>query len=70
MCDVKGVTQVDEKGHEGSTAVVAAYNIYVGENMFKERARQEFLLTNIIHFEYYYRTTKSDTPNYSSAGAV
>ena len=50
MCvlgEIPAVTQVDEKGHEGSTAVVTAYtsNIEVGENMVKETARQEFLLT-------------------------
>ena len=48
------MTQVDEKGQEGSTAGVTAYGIYVGENMVKETARQEFLLTANIHFELYY----------------
>ena len=42
-----GVTPVDEKGHEGNTAVVTAYYIYIGGNMANETARQEgFLLTN------------------------
>ena len=48
--EIPGVAQVDEKGHEGNTAVVTAY---VGENMVKETAGQEFLLTTLIYFEYY-----------------
>ena len=50
----RGVTQVDEKGHEGNTAaLVTAYNIYFGGNMVNETARQEeFLLTTITHFEH------------------
>ena len=43
------MTQVDEKGHEGNTAVA----IYVGENTVKETAGQEFLLTTIIYVEHY-----------------
>ena len=58
--DIPGVTQVDEKGHEGSTAVVTAYNIYIGWNMVKETTRQEeFLLTTIIHFEHYFSSEAS-----------
>ena len=53
--EIPGVTQVDEKGHEGNTAAVTA--IYAGGNMIKERAGQEFLLIttsiNIIYFEHY-----------------
>ena len=53
--EIPGVTQVDEKGHEGNTAVVTAFNIYVGGNMVKETARQEeFLLTTTVHFEKCY----------------
>ena len=43
------MTQVDERGHEGNTAVVTAYNTYVGGNMVKETAGQELLLTTIIY---------------------
>ena len=50
--EIPEVTQVEEKGHEGSTAVVTAYNIHVGENIFKETARREFLLTTTIHFQH------------------
>ena len=67
--EIPGVTQVDQKGHEGNTAVVTAYHIYVGGNMVKETARQEeFLLTTIINCDYYSKT--SGTPNYASAGPV
>ena len=46
------MTQVDEKGHEGNTAVVTAR--LVGGNMVTETAGQEFLLTStIISFEHY-----------------
>ena len=39
--------------------------------MVKEAARQEFLLTTIIHFEYfYYRAINSGTPDYAIAGPV
>ena len=31
--EIPGVTQLDEKGHEGNTAAVTAYIIYVGGNM-------------------------------------
>ena len=33
--EIPGVTQVDEKGHEGNTAVVTAYYVlnFVGRNM-------------------------------------
>ena len=57
MCDVKsgGVTQA-EKGYEGSTPVVTAYNVYVGGNIVKQTAQEDFLLTSIIHFERYYFT--------------
>ena len=48
--DIPGVTQVDQKGHEGNTAVGTAYNIYVRGNMVKETARQEFLLTTTRYY--------------------
>ena len=52
---IPGVTQVDEKKHEGNTAVVTTFNIYVRGNMVKESARQDkFLLTTVIHVEPYY----------------
>ena len=48
VCDVKSRgRRNDDKGHEGNTAVN-----YVGGNMVKETAGQEFLLT-IIYFEHY-----------------
>ena len=40
------MTQVDDKGHEGNTAAVAAY---VGENVVEQTAGQDFLLTTIIY---------------------
>ena len=49
--EIPGVTQADEKWHEGNTAAATAY-IYVGWNMVKERARQELLLTAIISYEH------------------
>ena len=51
--EIPGAAQVDEKGHDGNTAVVTAYLSYVGGNMVKETAGQEFLLTFIIYFEHY-----------------
>ena len=57
--EIPGVTQVDQKGHEGNTAVVTAYHIYVGGNMVKETARQEdFLLTTIIQLDYFIKNGK------------
>ena len=38
--EIPGVTQVDEKGHEGNTAVAKTFNIFVGGNMVKETARR------------------------------
>ena len=49
--EIPGVTQVDEKGLEGNTAVESEL-MYVGGNMVKETAGQEFLLTTTIYFEH------------------
>ena len=48
--EIPGGAQVDQKGHEGNTAVGTAYNIYVRGNMVKETARQEFLLTTTRYY--------------------
>ena len=47
-----GVMQVDVKGHARNTAEVTAY---VGGNMVKETAGQEFLLitSTLIYFQHY-----------------
>ena len=49
------MTQVDEKGHAGNTVVTA----YVGGNMVKHIAEQQFLLTTtgIVYFEHDYTRT-------------
>ena len=49
--EIPGVTQVDEKGHEGNSSSHSFF--YVGGNMVKETAGQEeFLLTTIIHYKH------------------
>ena len=51
---IPGVTQVDEKGHEGNSSSHSFF--YVGGNMVKETAGQEeFLLTTIIRFEHCFK---------------
>ena len=52
------MTQVDEKGHEGNTAVVTAYLGW--RNMVEETAGQEKFLLTIIHFEDYYKMKMSN----------
>ena len=51
MCEIPGVTQVDEKGHEGNTAVVTAYLGWRKHG--KKTALQEFLLTTFSYSEHY-----------------